>query len=498
MISNITNKGIKKEYFFVVMISLLLIICNSILWLILSNFLIPLSDAIVILLIISIIPSYFFMLFSTRKYFGFARFYFVFLVLTVFFYYGQHILVILDYNYLISQDFTILDGRISNQSILNASFLIIQSLLLIHIGYFSGIKSKWDENILRETKDYIDKRVHTSFKIIAWTLFIVSGIAMLIKLSYLIQLNQSYGYLERRALEASNGFTEGLGSFALYLSEWFFPSIYMLFIFNTGKLKNKAMYLIIGVFSILYLMSGSRFLLLKLGMGIFLIQFIWIRPLTKKTLRRILILGIVGVIVLKIISLSRAIPNAGLSSISDIFNGLMSEGIFSGVLWETGITFTSVSNVLDKVPSLIPHFGGKSYLGSILIFLPSFMRFGFFSQYNISVSATFSPLYYNTNLIGYGSSFIAEAFYNLGYLVLPFMFLIGLLFAKTENLLMKAKITKNPPLFFISTYILSELIYIVRNDMYPILRYVIFYAVVPIILYKILHSIFRIKMNLSN
>lgn len=137
-------------------------------------------------------------------------------------------------------------------------------------------------------------------------------------------------------------------------------------------------------------------------------------------------------------------------------------------------------------------------MGSILLFLPSFMRFDFFETYNLVVSATFSPLYYNTNLIGYGSSFITEAYYNFGYLMFPFMILMGALFGKLENLLIKAKVTRNAPLFFLITYVLSELIYIVRNDIYAIPRFVIFYAIVPLVLYKCLNLFFKKKKMAKN
>lgn len=500
MTTNLSGKWIKKDYFLVVIVSLFFIIYNAILWLLLSNNSIILTESIIILLIASVIPSYIFMLYSVKKHFGIVRFYFIFLVLTILFYYGQHILVIMDKGYLMRQNHTILDGRINNQSIINASFLIIQSILLIHVGYFSTIKFDnfyFSEDVIN--KNGIDKSVYKSFKIVAWILFIVSAIAMIIKLSYLIHLNQTYGYLERRILETSDNFTAGLGNFALYLSEWFFPSIYMLFIFNTRKINNKMMYIIVGAFSLLYLMSGSRFLLLKLAMGIFLIQYIWIKPLSIKNLKRITTLGVIGVILLKIISLSRSMTDISLNSILNVFYGLWSDGMFSGILWETGITFTSVSNIIDKAPSVIPFFNGKSYIGAILIFLPSFMRFGFFETYNLSVSATFSPLYYNTNLIGYGSSFITEAYYNFGYFMLIFMLFIGILFGKLENALFRARLSRNAPVFFLITYILSELIYTVRNDIYSIPRYTVFYAIFPLLIYKVLNNFLKVrKRNILN
>lgn len=499
MISNIKGRGISKSSLFVILISLLLISYNMLIWMFVGNISLALNQKIIILLFSVIIPSYIFILVTSYKYSGLARFYFIFTILTIFFYYGQHILVVIDYEYLLSQKHTILDNRISDQSILNASLLIIESLLIIHIGYFFGLKQKKSEIIAIEhtakEKEKPIEKVQKTFKFIAWTLFIVSSIAMLVKLSYLIELNQMYGYLERRTLESTDEYISGLGNFALYLSEWFFPSIYMLFIFNTTKFKNKWMYFIIAGFSGLYLMSGSRFLLLKLGMGIFLIQFVWIKPLTKKSVMKIIFLALVAVFVLKTTTYLRSISYADISDITTIISGLLNDGLISGILWETGITFTSVSNILDKCPSVVPHFGGKSYLGSILLFLPSFMRFGFFDEYNLSVSAMFSPLYYNTDLIGYGSSFIAEAYYNFGYFMLLIMLLMGHLFAKLENKLHKAKITQNAPMFFLITYILSELIYIVRNDLYSIPRSIIFYAIIPLVLYKILNILFSKKIK---
>lgn len=473
-----------KNNFYIIVYSLFLIIYNFILWIFASSFSVLLSDIIGFIFFFSLVPSYFFMIYSTKKKGGTIKFYMIFLMLTILFYYGQHILVIINKDYLLNQDYTILDGRISSKSIINATFLIIQSLLLIHIGYFSAIKN---ENILRKeimNKAKINNRISKEFKITALIFFFLSSVAMLNKLIYLIKLNKSYGYLERRALESSKEFIEGMGSYTLYFSEWFIPSLYMLFLFNIGRIKGKIIYIIILIFSGLYLMAGSRFLLLKLGMGIFLIQCIWIKQPNKKTIKKFFFGGIIGVFILKFISVSRG--NMGFNYEKIYFNiiKLWKTGIFSEILWETGITFTSISNVIDKVPFFIPYFGGKSYLGSILIFLPSFFRFDFFENYKLSVSSILSPLYYNTNLIGYGSSFIAEAYYNFGYLMLFFMIGIGSFFGKLENILIGSKISRNAPLFFFITYIFSELIYIVRNDVYAIPRSILFYALVPLVVYR--------------
>ena len=142
----------------------------------------------------------------------------------------------------------------------------------------------------------------------------------------------------------------------------------------------------------------------------------------------------------------------------------------SPTLWESGITFTSVSNMLDKCPSEVEFFYGKSWIGGILQCLPSPLRFGFFDKYTIITSSTFSHLYYNTTNYGYGSSFIAEGYYNFGYFIYPIIFLFGVILSKINEKLKQVRLKESPYSFLVLVYICGEIAYGIRNDLNSVIR----------------------------
>ncbi|WP_392486712.1 O-antigen polysaccharide polymerase Wzy [Haloimpatiens sp. FM7315] len=442
---------------------------------------------------------YAYLIFSTYKETGIAHFYFVFLVISIVFYYGQHIAVILNYEYIHSQSYSIIDGIVTSDNIVNASFLIIQCLLLLHVGYVIGLqfnlKYKLDDSYNNVNNITSNSLINKSFVYTAWIFFVISVVPMLIMLLRQINLTETYGYLQRRTMESSETYyiDIGINKYVMYLSQWFLPSLYMLLISYSKKNKHRWVYLIIIAFCSLYLMTGSRYILLKVGLVIFLIQFIWIKPLNRRTTIKLLLIGLSAIVVLKAITYFRADTSAGISDLLSIISKLLDDNLICGTLWETGITFTSISNMIQKCPSVVPYFYGKSYIGSILCILPEFLRFGFFDKYTLTISSTFSPLYYNTNLFGYGSSFIAEAYYNFGYFVLPVMVLFGYAIARLENKLVKAKINCNAGLFLVLVYIFAELLYGIRNDLYSIPRTIVLYVGIPLLFAKLLNIIMRKK-----
>lgn len=436
--------------------------------------------------------AYVFMFTNCLRIKGATNILFIMLCLSVMFYYGQHIVAVFDSKYLLNkQTYSILDGKIADNNIINASFLIISCMLLVTGAFLS--KSDVEKMKLQtETNNSnLEKKLY-ALKI-ASVIFLLISIYPTVKyLSAQYALSQTYGYLGRRNLEIESDYFQilGVSYFEVSLSQFFLPALYGLMMSVKSKFGKISAYLLMAIYIIMYYMTGSRYNLLKMLVTIFLIRVIWIKPLDKKEFKKYIL---IGVIIVLMFSIGTILRNAGTGTVN--LGQVLDEMSPSGTLWESGITFTTVSNVLDKCPSQVPFFYGKSWIGSILQCLPVPLRFGFFDQYTLQTSSTFSPLYYNTKMFGYGSSFIAEGYYNFGLFVFPVMILFGIFLRWINDRLKLAKVKSSPYLFLVLVYVCGELAYGIRNDLNSVLRLTLSTVVIIVVASIILGSIFSTKRN---
>lgn len=413
--------------------------------------------------------AYAFMIYNCLRMKGATNILFIMLCLSTMFYYGQHIVAVFNSQYLINkQNYSILDGKLPDNCIINASFLIIACMLLL-TGAFLARRNAGDVQIVEDNKKPMLslERKLTALRIVSVFFLLISFYPTIKYLSAQSVLSQTYGYLGRRNLEVESNYFQilGVSYFEVSLSQFFLPALYALMISAKSRIGKILTYALMIIYLIMYYMTGSRYNLLKMLVTIFLIRVIWIKPLEKRNLRKYILIGIAFIL---LFSAGSIIRNSGKGTIN--FNQIMDELSPAGTLWESGITFTTVSNLMDKCPSVIPFFYGKSWIGSILQCLPNALRFGFFEKYTLQTSSTFSHLYYNTSLFGYGSSFIAEGYYNFGVLIFPVMLLFGAFLRWIDEKLKLAKQNSSPYLFLVLVYVCGELAYGIRNDLSSVLR----------------------------
>ena len=445
-----------------------------------------------------VVCAYAFMIYNCVRKKGVANILFILLSLSIAFYYGQHILVLFDPDYLLNeQTYSVLDGRISEDCIIRASFLIIACLLLL-TGAFLARNPTYSESYaawlgLKNSLQPVNLEVKLKALKIVGVVFLLISIIPTIKYQLaLYALSEMFGYLGRRNLESGDDYFQilGVSYLEITLAQFFLPALYALLMSLKSKSGKVVVYALMLLYTILYLMTGSRYNLLKMLCSIFLIRTIWIKPLNKNELKKYFFIGLVFVVLFSAGNVYRG------SDGSDISLGYMIEKLSpSGTLWESGITFTSVSNVMDKCPSVVPFFYGKSWLGALLQCLPEFMRFGFFDHNTLQTSATFSPLYYNTSMFGYGSSFIAEGYYNFGYFILPVMIFFGFLLGKIHDFLQLAKSKSSPYHFLILVYMCGEFAYGVRNDLSSVPRLTLVTVVFIVAVSYVVETILSIKNN---
>ena len=482
------QKGIKIKT--TAVFALGLVVLGELLRLIIQSLPIALVDKIAVSLLY-VIVGYVFIISNCIHQKRIINAYFMIVVLSIFFYYGQHILAIIDQHYLFTQQsYHILDGRISDKSIIHATFLAIESLLTMSAG-FDFVK---DDNYPEENDEYqLDESKMHSLRIASWILLAISIVPTIQYLVAQYSLTQVYGYLGRRNLETETNYYNilGVSTTTIYISGLFLPALYGLLIsYRDHKHKGFIYALAVG-YCVLYYLTGSRFMILKLLITFFLIQAIWIKPFTKKDIKTYLLIAFGMAIVFSLGNILRSLGNTSEATMRNA----MSELSLGGMLWEPGIAFTTISNLIENCPSRVDFFYGKSVLGAILQCLPEFLRFGFFEENTLQVSATFSRLYYNTTLFGYGSSFVAEAYYNFGALIYVFMLIYGIILRKIDISLYRARANKSPYVFLIYSTLCGSLVFGVRNDLSSIPRDMLLTAVIVVAFAYLIWSLLRSKSN---
>lgn len=420
------------------------------------------------------------------------NFYILFIAGSYMFYFGQHLLVLFESKSLQREYLSIVDGRISDFYIFNSGFFILQSLLLVHIGYL--IFTAFSKPKIKKISRLVDCKSENKYiLIVGWLLFIITILPAFYTVSMDLIETISKGYLAR-VQDAQQYGLSGVKFYAKYLSGWFLPSIYLLLI--SGKKKERKIVLFVSIiYAAIYMLGGSRFRIFEMLIAIFLIYHFWISPFKFKKIMKFSLIGFMIFSILTLIPVLRLNINHA-SSIRTLMENsieqLVSNGPLYKLFYETGITHTTIANILENCPSVIPHSFGKSIQGSLLLTLPSFLR-GDVTLNDYSLSIIFTPLY-KGNIFGgvyggYGSSFIAEAYYNFSHFTPIVMMIYGGLLAFLCYKTSASVKRKEPLLFFACVYISSVVFFGLRSDLVMIPRYVLNYTVFPILAIKFLKLI---------
>ena len=390
------------------------------------------------------------------------------------FYFGQHFVVLMGKSdYLIAYYRSILDGRIPPETRVFAGYYILIILLVLNIGIVLGRTTAKRHPVKRRA----DPSLYDSCtKMVAWAIFIAVTVPTLYK--YYIDATNTivYGYSDTMEAAAD---ASGLYKVCYFLSYYFLPSVYLLLISYAKSPKKTFVIFVYFVFSIIYLMTGSRFRIFESIVAILLIYNYKIKLIEKRGLILAVFLGFIILFAFSVIrevrdSSALLVLNPSVA-VSEITKGVLEEGVLTGALMETGSTFQIIENVLYHCPSVVPYSYGFSFVGAILIALPSFLR-GDFEAAQVSVSSIFSPEYISDMNIGMGSSFIAEAYYNFGYFSVVFVLLFGLFIGRLLVMPERLHSSGSNFDFFKFAYLSSLICFSIRTDLVSYLRYYIYYV----------------------
>jgi len=411
-------------------------------------------------------------------------FYSLFLIISMAFFFGQHIVLLLHGEDAFDGYWrSILDHRIPDGNRLLSGFIILVLMLILNVGYLLSVKKK---SAIVPVKSSRDLLTNVTVKRVAWMIFLIVIIPTMLKYIHDIQSVGAVGYAEgiysEQAIEKS---TSGLMKIFYFCSYFCLPSLYLLYISYSPSKKRFFIVALYFMVVLLILLSGSRFVVFESLIAILIIYNLKINRIRFKHCLLMASALIVVLIAFEVIKNTR--ESIGRINVLESIKKLFSDGIFRSSLIETGLTFHLVDNVFYHCPKDVSFSYGKSILGAILMAVPSFLRFGFDLD-SVSTSKVFSHLYTtDVEKLGMGSSFIAEFYWNFGLFFIVAVFIFGVFIGKLSNIC-RFRRYKNNLSIYIYAYLSSLMCFCVRTDTVSLIRYSLLYIVFIVLLIQIVKN----------
>lgn len=293
------------------------------------------------------------------------------------------------------------------------------------LGALLAIKKdiRYKEN-LNVQKEYSNTLL-MSMKIVAWTLFLISAPVYFKDLLSNASMSITYGYNEIYAESNSSSLSNIISS----LSMWYVTSLYLLLSsYRQSKFARYSITLLIGITIIFVLIVGARSRAVALLLSYIFLWNTVVREISTRNKINILIGLFLFLTILPIIQMYRGTSGKSLESFLDIIIVMYDNNKFVEIIGELGSSMQVWLRVYNIVPSVYPLHLGESYLASILACIPSLLMGG----YSFTEKAQLSGWLQSSANMSYGPGFSmhGEAYYNFGWLGIPFMLIIGWTFFK--------------------------------------------------------------------
>ncbi len=414
------------------------------------------------------------------------NFYTIFLVFTYVFYFGQFFLFLIGIPFQTNR--TIIGGLLPYESIIKTGILILIFMMVLHLGL---LLSTFNINIYCNNKesdskqsDFNYKNIDRGFEKIALILFIISIIPSFIVLTNNIKITFTYGY---GAIFQSQGYTSGgFNNILRFISRFTIPSFLMLFILYKNDKKLKIINIIFTVYIGMYFLSGSRLDGVLLLVVILLIKHNWYKPFNKRVSIKMCIYIVIGLVILSLIS---AVRNSIYVSsdfsylITTTVKNIITNNPLFVALEEAGYTFLAIATVVSYCPVYVPYNMGLSYFNSIFMLMPNL----FWDVHPAAKSNTDIVFKgFLTQYGGIGSSFIAESYYNFGFLCIVLALIFGVLIGILTKNIMKYSKEWNVRKFYLYIYIAQFSLFYVRSDTVGFWRNFVYYGLLPIMIASLL------------
>lgn len=400
----------------------------------------------------------------------------IFVILSYLFSFGQCILASFGIQGERGSAFSIDNGYFSPNVIINSSYMGLFCICLLCVGYCWSAKKREDitgNKIIRRTAD------ENSFASYGWILFWISLLPTLYCLAQDIIITMREGY----GASVSAGYS-GIGKVFELISGLFITSLIILYTFER---KHRLTVYIISLFYFgMQMMGGSRITVFRLCVVYFIVTLLYHRTMTRKRWILLIIGGILLVFVFSLVSsvriyLSSASNTANL--INTMAKNVIENNFLASALREMGNTQLINLLVYQFCPKKVSFAHCYSYFRMLYSAIPNVLSL----PYN-DMDTTFSSLYPLTES-GLGGSFIGEMYWNMGWLAMPVAVLIGWAAGKLSNRMKKCCSSRkaDSAQLFLILYIFYFCIFLVRSSVWEFGRNFIYYALIPVIIYQLVH-----------
>lgn len=394
--------------------------------------------------------------------------YMIFMSLSFFFMFGEQLL----YLFGIRVDDMWLNRRILKQeTIYITAFFILYSYLVMHFGYTLMLHRRKRKIILPDENADIwsRKMLMRAGKVVA----IVVLIPTVYYLGRKIYLSTILGYGEMLNTMVIDG-GAGTDTLIVILSSYMIPALLSIFIAKNKE--SKWPWLLIVIYVVLYMLSGSRIDSFCLICGILYANILVHSKLTHK---KIIVIFLIVLFVATTFSFVSHKRNSS-DTRKEVMTQLVENNPLSSILKEMGFTFCSTGVVIERCPSEKTHLYGKSYLSGILYILPNSITGNYYTK---TSEVDFEFRDYISTGGGIGSSFIAEGYYNFGWWSLLLFFVYGCLFGILCNKLERSVDKCNFSKIFLYLGIFCIVVLYVRSDTRTFFRHFV-WTYVPIYIYS--------------
>lgn len=390
--------------------------------------------------------------------------YFIFIILTYVFHFGQVFLYIFGINNPLPPKFNI--NYYETSVLVNSLYYSLIVIVIFQIVGFLLLKKIINHTINISKKQIADNKIDSSFFIIMILITILPY--LYVDISQML-LASELGYVD--AYKFGNSY------FLSLFVNFFLISLFGFLTSTNNRKLGKMIIFIFAIWNVIKMFTvGNRSQPMAILLALVFIYISISKPKKIKIKPIHIVLGLLILLLLPYIAYIRN-STSNTNEYSNFIFYLLNDNPISYLLAEFGGTILTLFTVIDIVPEIVSFSNGLTYLGSLTILLPfSTTIFGGYFSAHISVGETMNSFFGG----GLGGSWIAELYFNFGYfgiLLVPiYSFCIKRISDMIDNNIVP-KYTINRALMF---YMLIPLFIFPRGYFYTFVSYLNVYIYVAI------------------
>ena len=443
-------------------------------------FVVKYQDSVILLLDIWSLFALVVFIIAIKRQFHSFNYVHLWVVMAYLFYLGQYYCVPFGVNAdLFDFRWSLFSGTKEYVSILKNYFYTIESInIIVLFCIIIGGRNKVRSGQISE--EYRPNNFTGATRIVSKTIALICLVPTFIYKAYAVYLGVKFDYGTMKFL-TGRGMVGGI-QFLSYFSGFLMPACYMWLVSaKTNKERNFIRGILI-IYAIMVIASGSRYEALEVACAFLLIEAFWFKSITR---RKIVFISIGAAVLIIMFSYVKFARVNGSSAGFEVSKDVIFDALFGDSAPAASINYA----VIDYESKFHDYLYGVSYLYGVVSVLFSSIRNALFPNFHASMDM-FSE-YLGVTTANMGSSIIAEAFYNFGWFSLClFMPILGGIFGKIAALQSNRTVENMNPYRFASyVFLCSILLFAIRSDFATIIRTYIIYALFPILLIRITHSI---------